>query len=159
MWYNSPVVARVRRANLGHPFIRLYRALWLLHQGIDVHVRLGLSSSTRLHIDQHRQNQAVGSFNIIGTMPSGAQAMLANPWTDANVFMKNFISFYRARVESVIHRLKNHGWCETAFRGANSGTLWHTLISLIVDSVMSDLPDLPDLADLSDSPVCGFLDS
>ena len=31
------------------------------------------------------------------TMPSGAQAMLANPWTDADVFMKNFIAFYRAR--------------------------------------------------------------
>ena len=56
------------------------------------------------------------------TMPSGAQAMLAtcNPWTDADVFMKNFIAFYRARVESVIHRLKNHGWCETAFRGSYS---------------------------------------
>ena len=49
-------------------------------------------------------------------MPSGAQAMLANPWTDADVFMKNFIAFYRTLVESVIHRLKNHGWCETAFR-------------------------------------------
>ena len=34
--------------------------------------------------------------------------------------MKNFIAFYRARVESVIHRLKNHGWCETAFRGSYS---------------------------------------
>ena len=31
--------------------------------------------------------------------------------------MNNFIAFYRARVESVIHRIKNHGWCETAFRG------------------------------------------
>jgi len=52
------------------------------------------------------------------TMPSGPQAMLASPWTGADVFMKNSIAFYRARVASVIHRLKNHGWCETAFRGS-----------------------------------------
>ena len=44
--------------------------------------------------------------------------MMANPWADADVFMKNYIKFYRARVESLIHRLTNHGLCETAFRGS-----------------------------------------
>ena len=38
-------------------------------------------------------------------------------WSEADEFMKSLISFYRARVENVINRVKNHGWCEAEFRG------------------------------------------
>ena len=39
-------------------------------------------------------------------------------WTEVDDFMKEFIAFYRGRVENIIHRIKNHMWCQTAFRGS-----------------------------------------
>ena len=32
--------------------------------------------------------------------------------------MRNLIAFYRARIETVIKRLKSHGWCTQIFRGS-----------------------------------------
>ena len=51
------------------------------------------------------------------TRPNARQHNLP-AWTPVDDFLKEFIAFYRARVESVIHRVKNHGWCKTEFRGS-----------------------------------------
>ena len=44
--------------------------------------------------------------------------MHAHIWTAGDEFLNNLIAFYRARVERVIARIKNHAWCECDFRGS-----------------------------------------
>ena len=39
-------------------------------------------------------------------------------WTMRDAMWNTLISHYRARVETVIHRLKNHGWMDSTFRGS-----------------------------------------
>ena len=39
------------------------------------------------------------------------------PWTEADEYFRHLIAHYRARVESVIKRIKSHAWCTTVFRG------------------------------------------
>ena len=46
---------------------------------------------------------------------AGGQAM---PWTQLDEFERNLISHYRARIETVIHRIKSHDWCGRIFRGS-----------------------------------------
>jgi hypothetical protein len=39
-------------------------------------------------------------------------------WTTMDEYWKSLVGFYRARVEKVISRIKNHQWCQQVFRGS-----------------------------------------
>ena len=52
------------------------------------------------------------------------------PWTQEDEFFRNLIAHYRARVESVIRRIKRGAWCRQVFRGDKEmfDALYHTAV-------------------------------
>ena len=52
------------------------------------------------------------------------------PWTQQDEYTKNLIAHYRARVESVIHRIKRGAWSKAIFRGNKDlfDALFHTAV-------------------------------
>lgn len=53
------------------------------------------------------------------------------PWSQHDEYMRHLIAQYRARVETVIKRLKSHAWCGgPIFRG--SSDLFHRLFEITV---------------------------
>ena len=40
------------------------------------------------------------------------------PWSEEDEFTRNLIAHYRSRVEIVIRRIKQPGWCQQIFRGS-----------------------------------------
>ena len=56
-------------------------------------------------------------------------------WDFFDEFWNALIGFYRARVEKVIARLKNHEWCQRVFRGSYETLVAHSELTVVMTAL------------------------
>jgi len=119
--YSGKYKACVYKGHVGIAFWGGIVACTGPHCGVDHDRRIW--RETRHLFPMHRGEWGLGDLayekcpRVLTSRKHPAPGTNARPWAPRDEFMKNLIAHYRARVENVIFRLKNHAWCQRTFRG------------------------------------------